>query len=184
MRVVFLENDDSFSWNVIDGLPFSRDELSVLAGRQAARNLGCLAGADALVIGPGPGYPVRAGLVEVVLAAARLGLPTLGICLGHQAIGLAFGASLVRTPPMHGKISRVVFGASRYFDKFEVVMRYHSLALAEVAGPLRVTSWTPEGIPMSIEHESLPIAGLQFHPDSFATAGGLEILASFFRRIP
>jgi anthranilate synthase/aminodeoxychorismate synthase-like glutamine amidotransferase len=181
MRVVFIENEDSFSWNVIDRLPFARAEVDVVPGRRAGGDV--LAGADALCIGPGPTDPVRAGLLALVADAARRRLPTLGICLGHQAIGLAFGARLVRTPPMHGKRATVVFGASRFFPAFrgpQVVMRYHSLALAGVAPPLRVVAATADGIPMCIEHEVLPMAGVQFHPDSFATPRGAELIASFF----
>jgi anthranilate synthase/aminodeoxychorismate synthase-like glutamine amidotransferase len=181
MRIVFLENEDSFSWNVIDRLPCARSAITVVAGREAGED--ALAGADALVVGPGPTDPVRAGLVGIVRVAAQRRLPTLGICLGHQAIGLAFGARLVRTTPMHGKQSAVTFSGSRFFTAFDgpqQAMRYHSLALADVALPLRVTAQTDDGIPMAIEHATLPMAGLQFHPDSFATPRGGEMIAAFF----
>jgi len=184
MRVVFLENEDSFSWNVIDRLPCGRSAITVVPGRDA--DDAALAGADALVIGPGPTDPVRVGLLGIVRAAARRGLPTLGICLGHQAIGLAFGARLVRTTPMHGKVSTVTFTGSRLFrgvDGPQEVMRYHSLALADVVAPLRVTAVTADAVPMAIEHETLPLAGLQFHPDSFATPRGPELFAAFFGRV-
>ncbi len=180
MRVVFVENEDSFSWNVIDQLPCTRAELTILSGREAAR---ALPEAEVLVIGPGPTDPVRAGLLGVVQEAARRRLPTLGICLGHQAIGLAFGARLIRARPMHGKQSPVVFEASRCFPAVRgalTVMRYHSLALAEVPSPLRIIAATEDGLPMAIEHDTLPLAGLQFHPDSFATPRGAELVESFF----
>ncbi|HEY3356337.1 MAG TPA: aminodeoxychorismate/anthranilate synthase component II [Polyangia bacterium] len=182
VRVVFIENEDSFSWNVIDRLPFARGEVAVVAGRGAGPEV--LDGADALVLGPGPTDPVRAGLLDLVHAAARRRLPTLGVCLGHQAIGLAFGARLVRTPPAHGKRTTVTFAASRFFPAFrgpQQVMRYHSLALVDVAPPLAVVATTADGIPMCVEHQELPVAGLQFHPDSFATPRGAEMLASFFQ---
>jgi len=219
MRVLFLENHDSFSWNVIDGLPVGREEVTIVAGnpkrtetlRQAQGDdirreephwgnppqaVGhrtqtpghqiALSDYDCLVIGPGPTDPIRAGLIEVVKEAARLRLPILGICLGHQAIGLAFGAKLVRTQPWHGKRSQATFESSRMFARIggsHTVMRYHSLSLAQVASPLRVIAQTDDGIPMAIEHESLPIAGLQFHPDSYATEHGREMIASFFEAI-
>jgi anthranilate synthase/aminodeoxychorismate synthase-like glutamine amidotransferase len=186
MRLLFLENEDSFSWNVIDRLPYARDDILVVPGREVAACLDRLAAAEALVIGPGPTDPVRVGLVEVVREAAARRLPTLGICLGHQAIGLAFGARLVRTPPRHGKRSLVTFTGARLFGPLtspQTVMRYHSLALTEVVPPLRVVATSEDGVIMAVEHEVLPMAGLQFHPDSFATPHGVEMIASFFRNV-
>lgn len=184
MRVLFLENEDSFSWNVIDRLPCARDEVVIVPGREVAACHDRLAGADVLVIGPGPTDPERTGLVGVVRAAAARRLPTLGICLGHQAIGLAFGARLVRTPPRHGKRSVATFAGARLFAAFDgpqTVMRYHSLALADVAAPLRVVATSEDGVIMAVEHEELPLAGLQFHPDSFATPSGAGMIVSFFQ---
>ena len=179
--VLFLENEDSFSWNVIDALPVDRAAIRVCQGREAAGQ--DLRGCRALVIGPGPTDPVRAGLVDVVHRAAAAGVPLLGICLGFQALGLAFGARLVRETPAHGVVDEALFEPSASFPGFagpQVVMRYHSLALAEVRPPLRVVARTRTGIPMAVEHASLPLAGLQFHPDSYATPRGRELLAAFF----
>lgn len=186
MRVLFVENHDSFSWNVIDRLPFTRAQLVVASGREAAAGVALLDGVDSVVIGPGPLDPERAGLVELVREVARRKLPLLGICLGHQALGMAFGARLVRTPPAHGKRDVAWFSPSRFFRGFdgpEKVMRYHSLALEDVPAPLRVVATTSTGLPMAIEHASLPMAGLQFHPDSFATPRGEQLLAAFFRAV-
>ena len=186
MRVLFLENNDSFSWNLVESLPFDRSEVVLRPGRAVSQDPGALAGMDAVVVGPGPTDPVRAGIVEVILLAARARLPLLGICLGHQALGLAFGARLVRVPPVHGKQSMIAFSPSRLLPGFtgpETVMRYHSLALAEIAGPLRVIARTDDAIPMAIEHEGLPMAGLQFHPDSYGTPRGKEMIAAFFRAV-
>jgi len=186
MRVLFLENDDSFSWNVVDRLPVPRREICIRPGREAAQDPSALRGVDVVVVGPGPTDPHRAGIVELVLAAAHAGRPLLGICLGHQALGLACGASLVRVPPVHGKRSMITFSPSRLFPRFEgreSVMRYHSLALAGVAAPLRVVAETDDGIPMAIEHATLPMAGLQFHPDSFGTPSGEAMIADFFEAV-
>ncbi|MBI4081601.1 MAG: aminodeoxychorismate/anthranilate synthase component II [Candidatus Lambdaproteobacteria bacterium] len=184
MRVLFLENEDSFTWNVLDALPLRRGRITLRRGAALRGDPEALAGFDALVVGPGPTDPVRAGLVETVQAAAARHLPVLGICLGCQAIGLAFGARLVRTRPAHGQRCLVTFTASRCFGSVagpQRVMRYHSLSLAGVAAPLRVVAATGDGIPMAVEHETLPIAGLQFHPDSFGTPRGPDMLADFFR---
>jgi hypothetical protein len=130
--------------------------------------------------------PVRAGLVDLVRAAARRRLPTLGVCLGHQAVGLAFGARLVETTPAHGKPGVVRFGGSRLFATpaggLLEVMRYHSLSLVDVVPPLEVVARLEDGRVMAVEHRSLPIAGVQFHPDSFGTPGGRALVDSFFRR--
>lgn len=181
--MLFLENHDSFTWNLVDSLPFDRQDILVRSGRQAASDPAALEGVDALVIGPGPTDPWRAGLLDVVLRAAARRLPSLGICLGHQALGLAFGARLQRTRPVHGEQHEVVFSPSRFFRHLRgahTVMRYHSLVLAEVSPPLHVVASTDDGLAMAVEHESLPMAGLQFHPDSYGTPRGREMLASFF----
>ncbi|MEK7667706.1 MAG: aminodeoxychorismate/anthranilate synthase component II [Gemmatimonadota bacterium] len=186
MRVLFLENQDSFSWNLIESLPCDRGDVRVRPGRDAAADPLLLDGVDAVVIGPGPTDPVRAGIVEVVRAAAAARLPLLGICLGHQALGLAFGARLARATPTHGKTSTAVFLPSRLFPGIAgpyEVMRYHSLALADVAPPLRVIAETAAGVPMAIEHDALPLAGLQFHPDSYATLSGRAMVAAFFAAV-
>lgn len=183
VRVLLIENECSFTWNVVDRLPCRRQDVVILPGRRAADCRAALVGVDAVVVGPGPTDPVRAGLVDLVRLIAQRGLPLLGICLGHQAIGLAFGARLERVLPMHGKTSTVTFERSRLFGAFSGphdVMRYHSLALADVRPPLRVIAATTEGVPMAVEHEHLPVAGLQFHPDSYATPRGAEMLAAFF----
>lgn len=184
MRTVFLENNDSFSWNVVDLLPVERRTLSLVHG--AGEALRHLPEAELLIIGPGPLDPVRAGLLEVVHAAAERRLPTLGICLGHQAIGMAFGARLVRTTPCHGHRADVRFSPSRLFPGVVgtlEAMRYHSLSLTDIASPLRAIASVAGGPTMAVEHESLPMAGLQFHPDSFGTPRGAELVEAFLRAV-
>jgi anthranilate synthase/aminodeoxychorismate synthase-like glutamine amidotransferase len=186
MRVLFLENEDSFSWNVVDSLPFDRGDICIRPGREISANLNLIADFGAVVVGPGPTDPVRAGIVEVIRATAQARLPLLGICLGHQALGLAFGARLVQTYPTHGKQSEISFKSSRLFPSFcgaQIVMRYHSLSLSSVVAPLHVIAETADGIPMAIEHESLPMAGLQFHPESYATPRGRQMVAEFFEAV-
>ena len=186
VRVLFVENQDSFSLNVVESLPVDRGDVLLRPGREVARDLGALDGIDVVVVGPGPTDPVRAGIVGVVQAAAGRRLPLLGICLGHQALGLAFGAELIRVPPVHGKPWAIAFSRSRLFPSFvgrHIMMRYHSLALTGIEPPLHVIAQTDDGIVMAIEHEALPMAGLQFHPDSFASPRGKELIADFFGAI-
>lgn len=182
MRVVFVESHDSFSWNVIDRLPCARAEVRVLDAAAARELPPC----DVLVLGPGPLDPVRAGLLDLVQEAARRRLPTLGLCLGHQAIGMGFGARLVRSEPAHGLRDVASFTEARLFPGLRgahQVMRYHSLSLTAVAPPLRVVAANADGLVLAIEHATLPMAGLQFHPDSFATPHGEAMLAAFFEAV-
>ena len=179
--VLFVENHDSFSWNVVDALPVPREAVRVVVGAAAAAPF--LEEAAIVVVGPGPTDPVRAGLVALMSELAHLQKPTLGICLGHQALGLAFGATLVRARPTHGEIDAVCFEESRFFKSFvgeRTVMRYHSLALTEVVAPLRVIARSSDGLIQAIEHETLPMAGLQFHPDSYGTVDGPAYFDAFF----
>jgi anthranilate synthase/aminodeoxychorismate synthase-like glutamine amidotransferase len=182
VRVLFLENEDSFSWNVVDSLPLERREVIIRSGRAAAADPDALTGVQAVVIGPGPTDPERAGIVGFVQHVARAGLPLLGVCLGHQALGLAYGARLVPVRPRHGQRSQITFTRSRLLPRFlgpETVMRYHSLALTNIVSPLRTIA-SADGVPMALEHESLPLLGLQFHPDSYGTPRGREMIAAFF----
>lgn len=177
MRVVFVENDDSFSFNVVELLP---------AGVEVVHGPGRLApSADVVVIGPGPTDPVRAGLVELVQTLVASRTPVLGVCLGHQALGLAFGATLVRSTPAHGKVATMQVSGSRFLPAGRhEVMRYHSLSVTNVASPLKVVGRLDDGTVMAIEHETAPFLGLQFHPDSYATPRGREFVETFFRSLP
>ena len=186
MRVLLVDNDCSFSWNIVDCLPVAREAVRVVSGAAREQVRGLLPQVDLVVIGSGPLDPQRADLVGLVGEADALGLPVLGICLGHQAVGQAFGATLVPVEPHHGVPSTATFGPSRLFSGItgpRRVMRYHSLALDAVPPPLRVVARAEDGVVMAVEHETRPIAGLQFHPDSFGTPQGEAIVAAFFSAV-
>lgn len=180
--MVFVENNDSFSWNVIDLLPVPAQQVLVVhGGTQAAEQ--AIEAADAVVLGPGPKDPHRAGLVALAQRAISQQKPLLGICLGHQAIGLAFGAAVERTTPAHGKTGVATFSDSRLFPGMagaHTVMRYHSLSLTGVSSPLSVVARLADGTVMAVEHQALPVAGLQFHPDSHGTPQGRRLVEAFF----
>lgn len=177
MHVVFVENDDSFSFNVVDLLP---EGVEVVRGPRALP-----ASADVVVIGPGPTDPIRAGLVELVERLVVAKTPVLGVCLGHQALAVAFGATLVRSTPAHGKVATMQVSGSRFLPAGRhEVMRYHSLSVTNLPPPLKVVGHLDDGTVMAIEHETAPFLGLQFHPDSYATPRGREFVEAFFRSLP
>lgn len=140
---------------------------------------------QAIVLSPGPCTPSEAGITLDVIRKLGGVIPMLGVCLGHQAIGMAFGARLSRAgEPMHGRTSLVTHTGLGLFTALPQplrVMRYHSLIVDQVASPLRITAQTDDDIVMGLEHESLPIWGVQFHPESVLTVGGHQLLANFLR---
>lgn len=183
--ILLLDNYDSFVFNLARYLEELGEEVEVV--RNDALDVeGIRARApEALVISPGPCTPREAGVS--VAAVRELGgrLPILGVCLGHQCIGEAYGARVVRARrPMHGKLSRVEHEERGLFAGLPRPLgatRYHSLVLEpdSVAPPLRVTAWTDEGEVMAVEHGEAPVWGVQFHPEAILTEGGHALLANF-----
>jgi anthranilate synthase/aminodeoxychorismate synthase-like glutamine amidotransferase len=140
----------------------------------------------AIVISPGPGTPGRAGrCLELIRAAADTAVPLLGVCLGHQALGEALGARVVRGGvPVHGKVTAVVHGGQRLFAHCPSPMqtaRYHSLVLERQSLPpeLQVDAETPDGVVMAVSHRTRPLFGIQFHPESYGTVGGDRLIENF-----
>ena len=189
-RLVILDNYDSFVYNIYQLLgeltgcaaTVVRNDRITLEALEAARP-------THLVISPGPGNPEDPAYfgvcAQVIHALGARGVPILDVCLGHQGIGAAFGARVVRAPQvMHGKQSEVEHGGVGLFEGLPsplTVMRYHSLMLDEASLPpqLEVTSRTREGLCMSLAHRELPIAGVQFHPESIGTAHGAALVRNF-----
>lgn len=188
-RLLLIDNYDSFVYNIYQLL----GELSGCAARVVRNDQASLAQLRALepthiVLSPGPGdprEPAYFGVCHELIRELGPRVPTLGVCLGHQGIGAAFGATLVRAPQvMHGKTSVLEHGGGGLFAGLPSpmsVMRYHSLVLDEASLPacLEVTSRTRAGLMMSVAHRSLPIAGVQFHPESIATEHGAALLRNF-----
>ena len=185
--LLVIDNYDSFTYNLVQLLGELGAEPVVRRNDQVTVAEIAGGGYHGIVISPGPGEPSGAG---VSLAAIReLGprLPILGVCLGHQAIGEAFGGHIVRAPrPVHGKASRVTHDGRGIFAGVPAeieVARYHSLVIEPHSCPpvLEVTASTADGIIMGVRHRSLPIEGVQFHPESVLTSNGVQILANFVR---
>ncbi len=139
---------------------------------------------ERIVLSPGPNRPEEAGIcVELTRSAAEAGIPILGVCLGHQCVARAFGGHVVEGSPMHGEASDVYHDQSGVFRSLPSPLkaaRYHSLVVApELPEALQRTAWTEDGVIMGVRHISLPVAGVQFHPESFLTPLGETLLRNF-----
>ena len=188
-RVLVVDNYDSFVYNLVQYL--GQLGVEVVVARNDAvfpADLDSL-GVDGVLLSPGPGNPADAGSsMSFVTECAARELPLFGVCLGHQAIGAAFGAPVVRAPELvHGKTSLVLHDGTGVLAGLPspfTATRYHSLAIEEVALPpeILVTARTPSGVVMALRHVSLPIEGVQFHPESVLTQGGHRMVANWVER--
>lgn len=187
-RVLVVDNHDSFVHTLVGYLrELGADTVMIESDATDAEQLEqMLPEYDALMLSPGPGAPADAGAsLDAVRIATQLRTPTLGVCLGHQTIGEAFGAPVSPAPElMHGMVSEVTHDGSALFagipSPFEAG-RYHSLALAAADLPPEViaTAWTENGTVMALAHRDLPLLGVQFHPESVLTEGGYRLLANW-----
>jgi anthranilate synthase component II len=184
-KVALVDNYDSFTWNLVHAIGMLGAEVEVHRNDKISVDALAAARPDAIVISPGPCTPNEAGIsLEVV---QRLGdrMPILGVCLGHQAIGAAYGGDVVRAPvPVHGKLSTIKHkgqGVLRGINAPFEATRYHSLVVKRDTMPadLEVTAETGDGLVMAISHKKLPVHGVQFHPESIASEHGQTILKNF-----
>lgn len=187
-KIVVIDNYDSFVYNLVqylgeagaDPLVFRNDKISVSQVLQL--------NPDAILISPGPGVPSQAGITnELIRIASGEGTFVFGVCLGHQAIGEAFGSKIIRAPKlMHGKTSMVVHDGEGVFaglpSPFRAT-RYHSLIVEEatLSSELVVTARSEDGLIMGLRHRTLPAEGVQFHPESIMTDSGRTIVANFLK---
>jgi anthranilate synthase component II len=187
MRVFLLDNYDSFTYNLVHLLGRIGADVAVARNDQVTVEEVEAQQPDAIVISPGPSRPENAGIsVELV---RRLGpsVPILGVCLGHQAIGVAYGAEVVRVPPVHGKARPVHHAGIGSFEgmasPFDAA-RYHSLAVSSTRLPeeLEVTAWAEDGVVMGMRHRTHPVEGFQFHPESILTDDGESLMRNFLGR--
>ena len=184
--ILVIDNYDSFTWNLVHYLMELGAEVEVVRNDAISTGQAMSSGAEAFLLSPGPCTPNEAGICLEVIKQANGAMPILGVCLGHQAIGQVYGGKVVRAPqPMHGKLSGVQHKNQSVFEDvpspFQAT-RYHSLIVDRAGFPaeLEVTAETGDII-MGLRHKSLPIHGVQFHPESIASEHGHKILENFLK---
>ena len=182
--ILVIDNYDSFTWNLVHYLQELGAEVEVVRNDAIGVGQALSSGARAFLISPGPCTPNEAGIsLELVEACAAEARPLLGVCLGHQAIGQHFGGRVVRARElMHGKTSPVLHDASGVFARLPspfTATRYHSLVVEGAPDTLLANAHAEDGTVMGFRHASLPIHGVQFHPESIATEHGHDLLANF-----
>ena len=181
--ILVIDNYDSFTFNLVHYLMEMGAEVRVERNDALSAGEALRTDAQAFLISPGPCTPNEAGIsLDLVAACADAGKPLLGVCLGHQSIGQHFGGKVVRGGLMHGKTSPVTHDSSGVFAGLPspyIATRYHSLIVEDIPACLPVNATADDGSVMGFRHESLPIHGVQFHPESIATEHGHALLANF-----
>ena len=183
--ILVIDNYDSFTWNLVHYLMELGAEVEVVRNDAISADQAISSGAQGFLISPGPCTPNEAGIsLELVGAAAEVGKPLLGVCLGHQSIGQFFGGKVVRGGLMHGKTSPVTHDGTGLFAGLPspfTATRYHSLIVENIPESLVVNARSDDAHVMGFRHASLPIHGVQFHPESIATEHGHAMLANFLK---
>jgi len=183
--ILVIDNYDSFTWNLVHYVMELGAEVKVVRNDAITAAEALSLGASGFLLSPGPCTPNEAGVsLDLVGAAAQAGVPLLGVCLGHQSIGQFFGGKVVRGGLMHGKTSPVTHDGTGVFAGLPspfTATRYHSLVVEEVPSCLVVNARSDDGHTMGFRHETLPIHGVQFHPESIATEHGHAMIANFLR---
>jgi anthranilate synthase component 2 len=185
--ILFVDNQDSFVWNLVDYVSQYYPETVVKSNQvkltevEAMEPLG-------IVISPGPGHPANprdiGSCLEIIKRLGRT--PILGVCLGHQAMNIAYGGTISHTRPLHGKTSEIRHDGKGIFRGLENPMvggRYHSLAIEELSPELEVSAKTADGVIMGVRHRSRPHCGLQFHPESVLTPGGKKLISNWIEDV-
>jgi anthranilate synthase component 2 len=184
--ILVIDNYDSFTWNLVHYLQMLGAEVEVVRNDAMSAGQAISSGAAGFLISPGPCTPNEAGMsLDLVAAAADANKPLLGVCLGHQSIGQYFGGKVVRARQlMHGKTSLISHDGSGVFAGLPspyTATRYHSLVVEDIPETLIVNATADDGTVMGFRHATLPIHGVQFHPESIATEHGHALLANFLR---
>ncbi|MCZ7355707.1 MAG: aminodeoxychorismate/anthranilate synthase component II [Candidatus Methanoperedens sp.] len=186
MKVLFVNNKDSFVWNLVDYVSIFEPDTVVVPNTISLKEVREI-NPDAIVISPGPGHPENPKDIGTCLEIIRgSSVPLLGVCLGHQAIAVAFGGEVSHSPsgPLHGKTAEIYHDGSGIYQGLPNPLiggRYHSLAIIKLPRELEVTARTKDDIIMGVKHRKRPIFGLQFHPESVLTPDGLKIVENFLK---
>jgi len=187
--IILLDNYDSFTYNLVQYLEELGAEVTVCKNDTITVDEVILSKTSGIVLSPGPGRPENAGIMNALVRTAAEKIPLLGVCLGHQAIGQVFGAEINYAPHlMHGKTSIINHDKSTLFKGIPQPLeatRYHSLVIERSSLPedFIVTAWTDDNTIMAIEHKTMPVYGVQFHPESIMTVYGKEILNNFINSL-
>jgi anthranilate synthase/aminodeoxychorismate synthase-like glutamine amidotransferase len=188
--ILVIDNYDSFTFNLVQYLEMLGARTRVVANDALDADAACALGPEGILISPGPCTPNEAGVSLALVTRAAGVVPILGVCLGHQAIGQAFGGKVVRAGRiMHGKTSPIEHdGRTLYrgLDNPFTATRYHSLLVERESLPscLEISAWTAEGEIMGLRHKELPVEGVQFHPESILTTSGMKLLQSWLEAVP
>ena len=183
--ILLVDNYDSFTFNLVHLLGDLGAHCDIVRNDALTAEEALARNPEAIVLSPGPCTPNEAGICLDLIAAAAGRVPLLGVCLGHQAIGQAFGATVTRGPtPMHGKVSPVRHNGTDIFEGLPTpfaAARYHSLVVdaATLPDTLEPTAWTADGVIMGLRHRTAPVFGVQFHPESIASEHGHKLIANF-----
>jgi len=185
--ILFVDNQDSFVWNLVDYVSQFYPETVVKSNRASLVEVKVME-PRGIVISPGPGHPANprdiGSCLEIIKNFDRT--PILGVCLGHQAMNLAYGGSISHTRPLHGKTSQIKHDGKGIFRGLENPLqggRYHSLAVERLAPDLMISAETSDGVVMGIRHKTRPHCGVQFHPESVLTPGGKRIISNWIEDV-
>jgi len=187
VRILVLDNYDSFTYNLVQYLGELGAELEVVRNDHATVEELLLRGYDRVIVSPGPCTPNEAGIsLEAVRRFPTAGIPTLGVCLGHQALVQAWGGQVVRHQPVHGKTTTIEHDGRTIFRGLPEALevgRYHSLVAAPELPDVLERSAFGGDVIMAVRHRELPVEGVQFHPESVLTQCGRELLSNFLERV-
>jgi anthranilate synthase/aminodeoxychorismate synthase-like glutamine amidotransferase len=187
--LLLVDNYDSFTYNLYQYLGELGAETRVVRHDEITVDDALASGARGIVISPGPGTPDEAGISLELIRRAAGRVPVLGVCLGHQALGQAFGGRVVRAPKlMHGKTSQIHHDGRTLFEGLPqpfTATRYHSLVVDRASVPecFEISAWTDDGLVMGLRHREHALEGVQFHPESILTAAGKDLLRNFLERL-
>jgi anthranilate synthase component 2 len=185
--ILFVDNQDSFVWNLVDYVSQFYEETAVRPNRITLAEVAAMQPLG-IVISPGPGHPANPRDIGSCLEIIKQfgGTPILGVCLGHQAMNIAYGGTISHTKPLHGKTSLIEHDGQGIFRGVENPMvggRYHSLAIERLSPELVACAKTADGVIMSVRHKSRPHSGLQFHPESVLTPSGKKLISNWIEDV-